>query len=48
MIKPYEVMIYTISRDTPEGSMLEKVPLSELKRIAGMVNKLGIRTSVSG
>jgi len=48
MIKPYEVMIYTISRDTPEGSMLEKVPLSELKRIAGMVNKLGIKTSVSG
>ncbi len=48
MIKPYEVMIYTISRDTPEGSMLAKVPLSELKRIAGKVNKLGIRTSVSG
>jgi len=48
MIKPDEVMIYTISRDTPEGSMLEKVPLSELKRIAGMVNKLGIKTSVSG
>jgi len=48
MIKPYEVMIYTISRDTPEGSMLEKVPLSELKQIAGMVNKLGIKTSVSG
>lgn len=48
MIKPFEVMIYTISRDTPQGSMLEKVPLSELKRIAGMVNKLGIRTSVSG
>jgi len=48
MIRPYEVMIYTISRETPEGSILAKVPLSELKRIAGMVNKLGIRTSVSG
>ena len=48
MIKPYEVMIYTISRDTPESSLLEKVPLTELKRIATMVNRLGIKTSVSG
>jgi len=48
MIKPYEVMIYTISRDTPESSLLEKVPHAELNRIAGMVNKLGIKTSVSG
>lgn len=48
MIKPYEVMIYTISRDTPDGNRLEKVPATELKRIAKMVNKLGIRTSVSG
>ena len=48
MIKPYEVMIYTISRDTPEGGELSKVPAAELKRIAGMVKQLGIRTSVSG
>jgi wyosine [tRNA(Phe)-imidazoG37] synthetase (radical SAM superfamily) len=49
MIKPYEVMIYTISRDTPEErGELSKVPLAELKRIARMVNKLGIKTSVSG
>ena len=48
MINPYEVMIYTISRDTPESGRLEKVPLAELKRIALMVNKLGIKTSVSG
>lgn len=48
MIKPSEVMIYTISRDTPEGGQLSKVPLTELKRIAGMVNRLGIKTSVSG
>jgi wyosine [tRNA(Phe)-imidazoG37] synthetase (radical SAM superfamily) len=48
MIKPYEVMIYTISRDTPEGGQLSKVPHAELKRIAGMVNRLGIKTSVSG
>jgi wyosine [tRNA(Phe)-imidazoG37] synthetase (radical SAM superfamily) len=47
-IKPYEVMIYTISRDTPEGGQLSKVPLAELKHIAGMVNRLGIKTSVSG
>jgi len=48
MIQPYEVMIYTISRGTPDGSRLEKVPLAELKRIARMVNRLGIKTSVSG
>jgi wyosine [tRNA(Phe)-imidazoG37] synthetase (radical SAM superfamily) len=48
MIKPYEVMIYTISRDTPDGGRLEKVHATELKRIAKLVNRLGIRTSVSG
>jgi wyosine [tRNA(Phe)-imidazoG37] synthetase (radical SAM superfamily) len=48
MIKPYEVMIYTISRDTPEEGQLAKVPLAELKRIAALVNRLGIKTSVSG
>ncbi|NLJ42350.1 MAG: radical SAM protein [Bacteroidales bacterium] len=48
LIRPSEVMIYTISRDTPEGSQLAKVPVSELKRIAAMVNNLGIKTSVSG
>ncbi|MDQ1297397.1 MAG: Radical protein [Bacteroidota bacterium] len=47
-IKPSEVMIYTISRDTPEGGDLVKVPLSELKRIAALVNRLGIETHVSG
>ena len=47
-IMPAEVMIYTISRDTPEGGSLEKVSISELKRIASMVNALGIRTQVSG
>ncbi|MCJ7446423.1 MAG: radical SAM protein [Bacteroidales bacterium] len=48
MIKPSEVMIYTISRDTPEGGQLNKVPLKELRRIATLVNKLGIETQVSG
>jgi wyosine [tRNA(Phe)-imidazoG37] synthetase (radical SAM superfamily) len=46
-IKPSEVMIYTISRDTPEGSQLKKVPAKELRRIADMVESLGIRTQVS-
>jgi wyosine [tRNA(Phe)-imidazoG37] synthetase (radical SAM superfamily) len=47
-INPAEVMIYTISRDTPEGKGLSKVPMAELKRIAALVNKLGIKTQVSG
>ncbi|OFY63326.1 MAG: radical SAM protein [Bacteroidetes bacterium RBG_13_43_22] len=47
-IRPAEVMIYTISRDTPEGGQLAKVPLTELKRIASLVNSIGIKTQVSG
>lgn len=47
-IGPAEVMIYTISRDTPEGGTLEKVPPADLKRIASLVNELGIKTQVSG
>jgi wyosine [tRNA(Phe)-imidazoG37] synthetase (radical SAM superfamily) len=47
-IKPSEVMIYTISRDTPEGGSLNKVPLEELQEIARKVEKLGILTQVSG
>jgi wyosine [tRNA(Phe)-imidazoG37] synthetase (radical SAM superfamily) len=47
-IKPEEVMIYTISRDTPEGGDLRKVPVADLKHIASLVSKLGIRTQVSG
>ncbi len=47
-IKPSEVMIYTISRDTPEGGELTKVPVSELREIASFVEKLGIKTQVSG
>jgi wyosine [tRNA(Phe)-imidazoG37] synthetase (radical SAM superfamily) len=47
-IKPSEVMIYTISRDTPEGARLNKVPLNELKEIAALVESIGIRTQVSG
>ncbi len=47
-IRPSEVMIYTISRDTPEGGHLKKVPVDELRRIASMVESLGITTQVSG
>lgn len=47
-IKPSEVMIYTISRDTPEGSDLKKVPLNELKAIAASVEKIGIKTQIAG
>ena len=47
-IKPSEVMIYTISRDTPEGGNLKKVPVADLRKIACLVEKLGIKTQVSG
>jgi wyosine [tRNA(Phe)-imidazoG37] synthetase (radical SAM superfamily) len=47
-IRPAEVMVYTISRDTPEGGEFSRIPLSELKRIASFVNNLGIKTQVSG
>ncbi len=47
-IKPSEVMIYTISRDTPEGGLLQKIPVSKLKEIAERVNRMGIKTQVSG
>ena len=47
-IRPSEVMIYTISRDTPpEGGALNKVPAKELRDIASKVEKLGIKTQVS-
>jgi wyosine [tRNA(Phe)-imidazoG37] synthetase (radical SAM superfamily) len=47
-IMPSEVMIYTISRATPEGGLLNKVPVEELRKIALKVEKLGIPTQVSG
>jgi wyosine [tRNA(Phe)-imidazoG37] synthetase (radical SAM superfamily) len=47
-IRPSEVMIYTISRDTPEEGKLEKVSVKELKEFAALVEKLGIKTQVSG
>ena len=47
-IQPSSVMIYTISRDTPVGGLLTKVPLEELNHIASRVEKLGIPAQVSG
>jgi wyosine [tRNA(Phe)-imidazoG37] synthetase (radical SAM superfamily) len=47
-ISPSEVMIYTISRDTPHGSELKKIPVRELREIASRVEKLGIKTQISG
>jgi len=41
-------MIYTISRDTPEGGQLKKIPVRKLREIAALVEKLGIKTQVSG
>jgi len=46
-IRPSEVMIYTIARDTPEGGLLQKVSAAELNTIARRVEMLGINTQVS-
>ena len=46
-IKPGQVMIYTIARDTPVDT-LKKVPLPDLKEIAGQVEKAGFSVQVSG
>jgi len=46
-IKPREVMIYTISRDTPVNT-LEKIELAELEQIAKMVEAEGFSTQISG
>lgn len=46
-IKPSQVMIYTIARDTPVDT-LEKVPLGDLNSIAKRLEKAGFRVQVSG
>ncbi len=46
-LKPREVMIYTIDRETP-AKELEKAPLEVLNKIAAEVEKMGIRTNVAG
>lgn len=46
-IKPSQVMIYTIERDTP-ASGLEKVKLDDLQKIAKRVRAIGFKVQVSG
>ncbi len=46
-IKPKQVMIYTIDRETP-SKKLQKIPFETLNAIAEKVKKLGIDVSVSG
>jgi wyosine [tRNA(Phe)-imidazoG37] synthetase (radical SAM superfamily) len=46
-IRPESVMIYTIARDTPHQG-LQKAGVNELKAIAARIEKLGIKTHVSG
>lgn len=46
-IKPSQVMIYTIARDTPLDS-LEKIPLDELNTIADKIKNIGLEVQVSG
>ena len=46
-IKPSQVMIYTIARDTPTES-LEKVSLDKLNEIAEILKASGFRIQVSG
>lgn len=46
-IMPSEVQVYTISRDTPEGHRVHKIPKKTLTEIAVRVERLGIKTQVS-
>jgi len=46
-IKPSQVMIYTIDRDTP-ATGLEKVKLPELEKIAKRLRTAGLEVKVSG
>jgi wyosine [tRNA(Phe)-imidazoG37] synthetase (radical SAM superfamily) len=46
-IRPSQVMIYTIDRDTP-ASGLEKVKIEELNRIADRIREIGFKVQVSG
>jgi wyosine [tRNA(Phe)-imidazoG37] synthetase (radical SAM superfamily) len=46
-IRPAQVMIYTIARDTPTET-LEKVRLEELNKIAEILKKSGFKVQVSG
>lgn len=45
-IRPKEIMIYSIDRETPEKN-LEKIPAEKLKEIGKMVEDLGFKTVVT-
>jgi len=47
-IRPAEVMVYTISRSVPAAARLEKIPNHKLHSIARRIDKLGIKTQISG
>ncbi|MDR0692680.1 MAG: radical SAM protein [Prevotellaceae bacterium] len=47
LLRPREVMIYTIDRETPAQG-LQKIPLHELEQIAAKVKQMGIPVRVSG
>jgi wyosine [tRNA(Phe)-imidazoG37] synthetase (radical SAM superfamily) len=47
LLRPREVMIYTIDRETPAQG-LQKIPLYELEQIASKVKQMGIPVKVSG
>jgi hypothetical protein len=46
-IKPLQVMIYTVDRDTPAAG-LEKVKLNDLEKIALRARAIGFEVQVSG
>jgi hypothetical protein len=46
-IRPSQVMIYTIDRDTPAAG-LEKVNIADLQMIASRVREIGFEVQVSG
>ena len=46
-IKPHQVMIYTIDRETPEHS-LKRIPFNQLEEIAERVKRLGFDVNVAG
>ena len=45
-ISPFQVMIYTIDRETPDHE-LKKATREELDRIAGRIRQEGLEVSVS-
>jgi len=45
-IKPEKIMIYTFERDTPAHG-LQKIPASELKKIASRLEKEGFTVEIS-